>query len=106
MSGRSYHGCGRGAAGTGVREHGDAAGVLAAAGTCRTSGSGTALIRERLQRIRCTADLQKLLGMNVIPTGMTFDEELDTLGSSTWDEHDFFFSTLQAGGCGRGGRRL
>ena len=34
--------------------------------------------------------LAKVAGMRVIPTGMTFDEELDTL-EAHWDEHDFFF---------------
>ena len=34
--------------------------------------------------------LAKVVGMNVIPTGMTFDDELDTL-EEHWDEHDFFF---------------
>jgi 2,3-bisphosphoglycerate-independent phosphoglycerate mutase len=34
--------------------------------------------------------LAKLVGMNVIPTGRTFDDELDTL-EQHWDEHDFFF---------------
>ena len=34
--------------------------------------------------------LAKVAGMRVIPTGMTFDEELDTL-EEHWDEHDFFF---------------
>ena len=34
--------------------------------------------------------LAKVVGMRVIPTGMTFDEELDTL-EAHWDEHDFFF---------------
>lgn len=34
--------------------------------------------------------LAKLVGMNVIPTGMTFDKELDTL-EKHYDEHDFFF---------------
>ena len=34
--------------------------------------------------------LAKLVGMKVIPTGATFDDELDTLGKH-FDEHDFFF---------------
>ena len=34
--------------------------------------------------------LAKVVGMRVIPTGMTFDEELDTL-EEHFDEHDFFF---------------
>ncbi len=34
--------------------------------------------------------LAKIVGMRVIPTGMTFDEELDTL-EEHFDEHDFFF---------------
>ncbi|MGH2542664.1 MAG: 2,3-bisphosphoglycerate-independent phosphoglycerate mutase, partial [Ardenticatenaceae bacterium] len=34
--------------------------------------------------------LAKLVGMNVIPTGRTFDDELDTL-EGRFDEHDFFF---------------
>ena len=34
--------------------------------------------------------LAKVVGMRVIPTGMTFDEEVDTL-EAHWDEHDFFF---------------
>ena len=34
--------------------------------------------------------LAKLVGMNVIPTGATFDDELDTL-EENYDEHDFFF---------------
>ena len=34
--------------------------------------------------------LAKLVGMRVIPTGTTFDDELDTL-KTHWDEHDFFF---------------
>ena len=34
--------------------------------------------------------LAHLVGMKVIPTGMTFDEELDTLEKS-FHEHDFFF---------------
>lgn len=34
--------------------------------------------------------LAKLVGMRVIPTGMTFDAELDTLAEH-FDEHDFFF---------------
>ena len=34
--------------------------------------------------------LARLVGMNVIPTGATFDEELDTL-EEHYDEHDFFF---------------
>ena len=34
--------------------------------------------------------LAKVAGMRVIPTGMTFDDELDTL-QEHWNEHDFFF---------------
>ena len=34
--------------------------------------------------------LAKVVGMNVIPTGMTFDDELDTL-ENHFDDHDFFF---------------
>lgn len=34
--------------------------------------------------------LAKVVGMQVIPTGMTFEDELDTL-EEHWDEHDFFF---------------
>lgn len=34
--------------------------------------------------------LAQLVGMKVIPTGMTFDDELDTLEKS-FQEHDFFF---------------
>ncbi len=34
--------------------------------------------------------LANLVGMNVIPTGQTFDDELDTL-ERHFDEHDFFF---------------
>ncbi len=34
--------------------------------------------------------IAKVVGMKVIPTGMTFDDELDTL-EGHWDEHDFFF---------------
>ncbi len=34
--------------------------------------------------------LAKVVGMRVIPTGMTFDDELDTL-EEHFDEHDFFF---------------
>ena len=34
--------------------------------------------------------LAKLVGMNVIPTGRTFDDELDTL-EENFDRHDFFF---------------
>ena len=34
--------------------------------------------------------LAKIVGMRVIPTGMTFDEELGTL-EEHFDEHDFFF---------------
>lgn len=34
--------------------------------------------------------LAKVVGMRVIPTGMTFEEELDTL-EEHFDEHDFFF---------------
>ena len=34
--------------------------------------------------------LAKIVGMRVIPTGMTFDDELDTL-EEHFDEHDFFF---------------
>ena len=34
--------------------------------------------------------LAKVVGMNVIPTGMTFEDELDTL-EEHFDEHDFFF---------------
>ena len=34
--------------------------------------------------------LAKVVGMRVIPTGMTFDDELDTL-EERFDEHDFFF---------------
>ena len=34
--------------------------------------------------------LAKVVGMRVIPTGMTFDDELDTL-EKHFDEHDFFF---------------
>ena len=34
--------------------------------------------------------LAKVVGMNVIPTGMTFDDELDTL-EDHFDDHDFFF---------------
>ena len=34
--------------------------------------------------------LAKIVGMRVIPTGMTFDDELDTL-EERFDEHDFFF---------------
>ena len=34
--------------------------------------------------------LAKLVGMKVIPTGQTFDDELDTLGAHFGD-HDFFF---------------
>ncbi len=34
--------------------------------------------------------LAKMVGMQVIPTGMTFDDELDTL-EEHFDEHDFFF---------------
>ena len=34
--------------------------------------------------------LAHLVGMNVIPTGMTFDDELDTL-EKTFHQHDFFF---------------
>ena len=34
--------------------------------------------------------LAKLVGMNVIPTGGTFDDELDTL-EKNFDKHDFFF---------------
>ena len=34
--------------------------------------------------------LAKVVGMRVIPTGMTFDAELDTL-EEHFDEHDFFF---------------
>tara|TARA_B100001179_G_C18267226_1_gene265184 strand:- start:28 stop:525 length:498 start_codon:yes stop_codon:yes gene_type:complete len=34
--------------------------------------------------------LASLLGMNVIPTGTTFEEEVATMRQH-WDEHDFFF---------------
>ncbi len=34
--------------------------------------------------------IAKVVGMHVIPTGMSFDEELDTL-EEHFDEHDFFF---------------
>ena len=34
--------------------------------------------------------IAKVVGMQVIPTGMSFDEELDTL-EQHFDEHDFFF---------------
>lgn len=34
--------------------------------------------------------LATVVGMRVIPTGMTFEEELDTL-EAHWNEHDFFF---------------
>ncbi|MDA0770330.1 MAG: phosphoglycerate mutase [SAR202 cluster bacterium Casp-Chloro-G4] len=34
--------------------------------------------------------LAKLVGMNVIPTGRSFDDELDTL-EKNFDKHDFFF---------------
>ena len=34
--------------------------------------------------------LAKIVGMRVIPTGRTFDDELDTL-EAHFDEHDFFF---------------
>ena len=34
--------------------------------------------------------LAQLVGMKVIPTGQTFDDELDTL-EQNFDEHDFFF---------------
>ncbi|CAI7991996.1 Probable 2,3-bisphosphoglycerate-independent phosphoglycerate mutase [Geodia barretti] len=34
--------------------------------------------------------LAKIVGMRVIPTGMTFDDELDTL-EEHFEEHDFFF---------------
>ncbi|MYC06271.1 MAG: 2,3-bisphosphoglycerate-independent phosphoglycerate mutase [Chloroflexi bacterium] len=34
--------------------------------------------------------IAKVVGMQVIPTGMSFDEELDTL-EEHFDEHDFFF---------------
>ncbi|MCI0813417.1 MAG: phosphoglycerate mutase, partial [Chloroflexi bacterium] len=34
--------------------------------------------------------LAKLVGMKVIPTGRTFDDELDTL-EQNFDNHDFFF---------------
>ncbi len=34
--------------------------------------------------------LAKIVGMRVIPTGKTFDDELDTL-EAHFDEHDFFF---------------
>ena len=34
--------------------------------------------------------LAKVVGMNVIPTGMTFEDELDTL-EEHFEEHDFFF---------------
>ena len=34
--------------------------------------------------------IAKVVGMNVIPTGMTFDDELDTL-EDHFDDHDFFF---------------
>ncbi|MBM3935303.1 MAG: 2,3-bisphosphoglycerate-independent phosphoglycerate mutase [SAR202 cluster bacterium] len=34
--------------------------------------------------------LAQLCGMTVIPTGTSFDDELDTL-EANWDKHDFFF---------------
>ena len=34
--------------------------------------------------------LAELVGMKVLPTGQTFDDELDTL-EEHWEEHDFFF---------------
>lgn len=34
--------------------------------------------------------LAKLVGMDVIPTGATFDDEMDTLRAN-WDNYDFFF---------------
>ena len=34
--------------------------------------------------------LAQLVGMRVIPTGKTFDDELDTL-QAHWNDHDFFF---------------
>jgi 2,3-bisphosphoglycerate-independent phosphoglycerate mutase len=34
--------------------------------------------------------LANLVGMKVIPTGKTFDDEIETLRAN-WDDHDFFF---------------
>ena len=49
--------------------------------------------------------LASVASMRIIPTGMTFGDEVDTLHAN-WDDHDFFLHPLQARRRRRRGRRL
>ena len=49
--------------------------------------------------------LARVVGMKVIQTGQSFEDELDALGER-YEDHDFFYLALQASRCRRGRRRL